>query len=381
MSQTVVFTKSHKESLLRKLAATEFMSLKVNLKAWGVQEIDARFSIPNSLQAISTQKLLATSRFGDLYTAVVHNSTVEPFEGAPPTHLVKIFFRRPRETDKEMVDRAKREFALTRFINYRAVNDPSKYGLADPCFDAALCGELFLQRKNDVAIAFPFSNAIDLRSFLDNHFYPSFSPATRAAYQREALSIARLLLKAIERLNAFGICHGNIDPLNILVSYTHAPDQAVPHVSIVRMIDFDFACMEIEPELQALFNGAGLLDLRLNDLACPLLTESYSPGARFRDPDADTPASTYLQPGMSADVRKRIVATRWHKYERYAAANVIQLLFDPEQVKRSTIEIRQTLRTPPALVALLREMVGPIDARPEYGTVIIRVDTIRGFVV
>lgn len=364
----------------------ESMSLEVDLAAWGFEASDASFKVPDSKMKMTTLKFFAKTRFGDLYSAVLHSPSDKVTEKTSPTHFLKIFFRQAGESQQEMETRATREFVLTKFLNQQERMDFVERRSSDACIDFALCGETFFKKEDRVAISFPFENGVDLRTFLKDVFYKSYGTQGRSKYQREALAVAQLLINSVARLNALGVYHGNVDPLNILVSYENRLG-AFPRVKKVRLMDFDYACMDLDPKLaelvqtshfQKLLSKSGLVQDTYDDITCPLLVSEYSPNTRFRDPDCGNRTSRAFDPNLSMLTRRRLARKIWQKYERYAAACVVQILFDPEQLNNKVVEIRTTERTSPQIDELLLAMTdADVDSRPEYESIVSALDLIR----
>jgi serine/threonine protein kinase len=380
--KTAVLTLRAEESMSKLISFSSVFQPSAWIDATDAAELSGlQFDDVKTGKRYVTVKKITTTFEGDFYSAVVVKSDVtEVPADTEPTHIIKKFIPRPRETESETNARANREYALTTFFDYRARHD--ELNLENPCTNDALCAEGIFRDGRNYILVFPFQNAMDLKKFIRDRLYPTLKrdESNKNEFLKAALRLSYLIVKAVERLNAFGIYHGNIEPRNIMVSYKQSSPESVPRIKGVRLFDFDFSCMELGPALSAEFAAAGIKTASASELTCGLLTNLYSPKARFRDPRASK-AIDFSQSNYTDETKKKIVGARWSKYEMFATASVLYIIFDPDQSATPKVDFNNVYNTTatPAILEVIREMIIDPEGRPSFGAVAIKLQTLESF--
>jgi serine/threonine protein kinase len=191
-------------------------------------------------------------------------------------------------------------------------------------------------------------------------------------------------------LNALGIYHRDLNPDNIVVSYSITADSTIPHVKSLKLIDFELGCALLEDTFKK-YIAKKRETLNLEDVSCALPSNEagfvYAPYATFRDPLSGAGERT-AKPDPNFIFTESQAKKLWPLFEMYSCALIVQLLIDqkqnvdlmvmPEVMRNNNgvVAIRKTSRSIKGLKELLEKMTGPIDSRGNLGDYSLLVDVL-----
>jgi len=301
-------------------------------------------------------KSLGTSKYGEIWAAakgVVSDAVIRSPDFAP-THIVQLLNPIGDETLKELEERASREVNIGLFA--RRLDSANRTTL---CRDSALCSdEWFVSQKIEfdnaerVVVVFGFKSGSTLLKFLVERLFPVFNKENEVQCKIQVLRIASFLGYALSNLNVAGIFHGNVNPNNILVSFIERPNNAVPLVTGVRLINFDrYSCVLIKNIYDAILGEISRDRNIFINVSCskpvdpnrfiypgpPPLGDAnaaeYYASLPFRDPRAPEIIVKTSQPSAARDLELEAVRTAYARAEAYSYALIVQLCSDPAQLK------------------------------------------------
>jgi len=345
---------------------------------------------------------------GTYYTA----RTREPTEAIPAKTgglmsncMIKVFasLKGEEKTHEMILTRAQRELNMTLFISKVSKEERRD----DPCFDGGLaCADsLFVDHENIVLVFPKFANVMSLNSFIKKVVREAWLVAETDEQKNfikvECLKIALKIAHIANRMNTFGIFHGDIQPRNILLSLRRnvkgtkevsrffynklirSEDQESPgtidDVVDVRIINLQSACLQSSQEHFAeVFSIEGL-----TDLLCDIKSAHYVGRGVYRDPfiDGEMAELVASKKFKQYSEAERIVVIKkfWTRAEIYALATTLFVLFDDVQVDAASVNFdSKTTRAQHGIEGVFRHMHNKKnELRPEYGAILVELETLQ----
>lgn len=343
---------------------------------------------PQTRREFTTIKKLGEGGSGVVYSAVAGILTpaqLSAFKASRSRaqYILKAMKRSQGETLPELLQRTRREYDIGRILFNLA---PA--GEQSPCETIAVCGEtIFIAQGNtDVIGVSPYTGAIDLFTFIYEHFYDTFD-ADPKQYHIEVLKMVNMLCNIIDQLNRVGLFHMDVKPENIIVSFTDGTNTRVPNVLNLRMIDFGLSCFMLydgdtgpNRRYVDVLRDVGLIDL-LGRSSCagPVVHGErrfmYKFNQQITDPRAGVPYEDESYEAQYMFSRQE-AEENFPKFEQFATTLVFLRMLDRIQesndrkpaftiLNNYTPMARKTRRTIPGLINWFSQMTsGPLEDRP-----------------
>jgi serine/threonine protein kinase len=240
-----------------------------------------------------------------------------PIGELTPTLIVKVLVRDAKTEPQVFIDSVRAEYLVSQYLQ--------DIGERQLCQDRASCALWVRLASDKCLIAFPYTNAITLYTFLESFVA---DPELRASTLGKVtlLYIAKEILAALALMHKIGIVHSDVKLDNIVLERSEG-SLYVDNISRVRIIDFGLACSE-SARVQIYLNNirSGEADQFLLD--CNPTGKngvSYLTTSLYQDPLS-------MELGKPKVFQDRALAQKaFVKFDLYAAACLIQYLFDAEQ--------------------------------------------------
>jgi serine/threonine protein kinase len=229
-----------------------------------------------------------------------------------------------------------------------------------------------------------FANAMSLHTFIKTILADAWE-ATRSSDNKSGeetgkkyvmYQIVKLTLKiiyALERMNAVGLFHGDIDPKNILLSMKSKTEFdglgllesfarfvnnyqkktsdllfSVDEINDIRIINFQTSCLRDENfALPSSTSSTSTAENR-DTFVCDFLSRDYPKNGLYRDPYIDTAIAKKRKEKdfLEHDMRTQasIIDGYWSRAEIYSFGKMFYVMLDPRQLSSpTTVDVLQPL--------------------------------------